>query len=531
MNAGTRDIACAAEGLARRVPEALAPLARVAYDYRWSWAEGGPEVFRDVDPERWARCKQNPVRLLEEASGHSLQRAAADEGLIARANALEALVSAERARSADPGGTQATDERPVAFFCAEFGVHASLPIYSGGLGALAGDILKEAADRAFPLVGVGLMYRQGYFRQRIDAHGRQHESWVDTDPDRVPAALVTTGENDAARALTITVPIDDREVTAQIWRVDVGRVPLFLLDLDRPENDQATRFVTARLYVGDPQLRLAQYTLLGIGGVRALHALGIDPSVVHLNEGHGALAALELAGAGASDEARAQARNRVVFTTHTPVPAGNDTYPADDVLEALERWLPEAGVQPGALLALGRTKPDDEDEAFGVTQLALRTSHAANGVSRRHGEVARDMWKDLWPGTALDDVPIGHVTNGVHLPTWVGGPMRGLLDRHLGEDWLQRAGEPATWAPVAGIPDEELWAVRSAQRAELVDVVRDPQRRRASQPRRAARVRAGRGRRLLAGRADDRLRAPPGDLQAPRPARAQPGAPPAPARR
>ena len=471
VTSGNRDIARAAGDLAQRIPEPLAPLARLAYTYRWSWAEGGADVFRDVDPDRWDVCGENPVRLLEEAAGEALVRAAGDAGLLARAADLEALVRADVARPANPGAAASVSAgRPVAFVCAEFGVHRSLPIYSGGLGALAGDILKEASDRAFPLVGVGLMYRQGYFRQRIDAHGHQQEYWVDTDPERVPAALVSAADG---APLRITVPIDDTEVAAQVWRVDVGRVPLFLLDACVPENDPATRWITARLYVGDPQTRLAQYTLLGVGAIRALHALGIDPALVHLNEGHGALAALELAGPHAGAAARGAARERVVFTTHTPVPAGNDTYPAADVLDALERWLPESGIEPEGFLRLGRSEPDDAREPFGVTQLALRTSRAANGVSRRHGEVAREMWQALWPPRAVDDVPIGHVTNGVHLPTWLGEPMRELLDRSLGEGWLQRAGDPATWAPLEGVADEELWAVRRAQRAALVDYVRE----------------------------------------------------------
>ncbi len=469
-SSGSGDITRAAGGLGRRIPEALAPLARLAYTYRWAWAEGGPDLFRAVDPERWAACGENPVRLLEEAPLAALERAAADHGLLERAAALEALVQADLARPADPGAAQGVSaEHPVAFFCAEFGFHRSLPIYSGGLGALAGDILKEASDLAFPLVGVGLMYRQGYFRQRIDAHGRQQEYWVDTDPERTPAVRVTGADG---APLRLSVPIDGDDVAAQLWRVDVGRVPLYLLDVDLPENPPAVRWISARLYVGDPQTRLAQYTLLGVGGVRALHALGIEPGLVHLNEGHGALAALELAGPHAGEDALAAARERVIFTTHTPVPAGNDTYPPGQVLEALERWLPEAGLEPDAFLALGRTDPQNPGEDFGVTQIALRRSRAANGVSRRHGEVAREMWQGLWPGTPVDDVPIGYVTNGVHLPTWLGGPMRELLDRTFGEDWLLRADDPATWAPLEQVADEELWAVRRAQRGALVEYVR-----------------------------------------------------------
>jgi glycogen phosphorylase len=322
-----------------------------------------------------------------------------------------------------------------------------------------------------PLVGVGLMYRQGYFRQRIDAGGWQHEYWVDTDPERVPAALVT---GDDGAPLTVTVPLRGIEVTAQIWRVDVGRVPLFLLDAERPENDTGASWITSRLYIGDPDARLAQYVLLGVGGVRALGALGIDPGLLHLNEGHAAFISLEAAHAhgGEFGDGIARAREKTIFTTHTPVPAGNDTYPAAQVIEALGGLTASMGLDPMEVIRLGRTRPDDDGEPFGVSQFALRTSRAANGVSRRHGEVARGMWRALWPGVAAEDVPIGHVTNGVHLPTWLGAPMRSLLDRHLGDGWLDRAADPSTWDGVDAISDEELWAVRSAQRAKLVDYVR-----------------------------------------------------------
>ena len=360
-----------------------------------------------------------------------------------------------------------TEDSPAAFFCAEYAIHKSLPVYSGGLGVLAGDILKEASDMGLPLVAVGLMYRHGYFRQRIDASGWQHEYWVETDPERVPAALIT---GDDGKPLCIEVPIGERTVVAQVWRVNVGRVPLLLLDADRPENDLTDRWITSRLYVGDPGVRLGQYALLGIGGVRALHALGIEPGVVHLNEGHAAMACLELARSGADFEA---VRQRTVFTTHTPVPAGNDTYPAAQMAEALAGIASEMGVDPDELVRRGRTHPEESAEPFGVTQFALRSSRIANGVSARHGEVAREMWQELWPDRPVEDVPITHVTNGAHIPTWIGGPMRELLDRHLGDGWTDRAVDPATWEPIDEIPARELWDARSAQRRELIDVVRE----------------------------------------------------------
>jgi glycogen phosphorylase len=473
MSNGQADLARAAENLASQVPEPLAPLARLAYNYRWSWMPDGKEVFRALDPLRWEKAAGNPVRLLQEAGPEACRRAASDPELLERAAALEAAVQADLDRDAAEGAV--TPENPVAYLSAEFAVHASLPIYSGGLGALAGDILKEASDLAIPMVAVGLMYRQGYFRQRIDAWGWQHEYWVDTDPDRVPAALVT---GDDGLPITVTVPIRGVDVVAQVWRVDVGRVPLYLLDAERPENDQITRWITSRLYVGDPDTRLAQYILLGVGGMRALRAMGIEPGLLHLNEGHAAFASLELAHQEAEatglslEDAFEAARAKTIFTTHTPVPAGNDTYDSGQVAAALDGLARTLGVDVDAIIRRGRTNPDDQWEPFGVTQFALRTSRAANGVSRRHGEVAREMWQGLWPGRPVEEVPIGHVTNGVHVPTWVGAPMRELLERHLGLDWMSHSADAETWAAIDSIPDEELWAVRQAQRAEMVEYVR-----------------------------------------------------------
>ena len=458
--AGRADIDRAASALASRLPWTLAPLARIAYNYRWSWHPDGPGLFRHLDRRRWRECNANPVRLLQEASAEALLDAAADAEFVARAEALEQAIREDLERPARELG-DISEERPVAYFSAEYGVHVSMPIYSGGLGALAGDILKETSDRALPMVAIGLMYRRGYFRQRIDAHGWQQEYWVPTDPDRTPAALVTDEERVPLR---ITVPVFDKEVQAQIWRVDVGRVPLFLLDTELDENDRISRWITSRLYDGDPDTRLAQYAVLGMGGIRALHALGIEPGVVHMNEGHAALAAVQLELDGVAD-----ARERTVFTTHTPVPAGNDTYPPDRLQGLLGNLVPDVD----DLVRRGRTHPEDPHEPFGVTQFALRTSRAANGVAMRHGEVSRDMWKDLWPDRELDDVPIGHVTNGVHIPTWIGAPMRDLLDRHLGAEWWRRADDPTTFDPIDDIPAAELWQVRTDQRAKLVEFVRE----------------------------------------------------------
>src|SRR6478609_5080495 len=472
VQAGSRDLERAAEALATRLPEPLGVFARLAYNYRWAWDPDGPDVFRALDPDRWERVAENPVKLLQEANAQRLEAAASDSALLARAQALEERVLADLNRPTHDG--PATDDRPIAYFSAEYGWHVSFPIYSGGLGALAGDILKEASDRAWPLAAIGLLYRNGYFRQRIDANGWQHEYWVDTDPDRLPAALVT---GDDGEPITVSVTVGDLEVIAQIWRTNVGRIPLYLLDADRPENSETARWITSRLYIGDEDTRLAQYLLLGIGGVRALEAMGIEPSIVHLNEGHAAFAGLELAkreysGQGSLGAALEVAKQRTIFTTHTPVPAGNDTYPAHQVEGAIKTIAGRLGIDPAEIISLGRTNPEEEAEPFGVTQFALRTSRAANGVSRRHGEVAREMWHPMWADRGVDDVPITHVTNGVHIPTWLGKPIWQLLDRHLGEDWLDRATDPATWTAVDDIPAKEIWAVRTQQRAELIEYVR-----------------------------------------------------------
>src|SRR5436190_10899898 len=356
MRQGQSDLDRAAAALAARLPEPLAPFARLAYNYRWSGLEDGPSLFSSIEPDRWRRCGGNPVRLLQEAGTEALERAASDERLLGLAASLEAQLAADLDRPASgPGDADA----PVAFFCAEFAVHTSMPIYSGGLGALAGDILKEASDRALPMVGVGLMYRRGYFRQRIDNTGWQQEFWVPTDPERTPATLVT---GDDGEPVSISVRVRDIDVRAQIWRVQVGRVPLLLLDTELPENDGVSRWITSRLYDGDPDTRLAQYVLLGVGGVAALNALGISPGVVHMNEGHAAFAALALArdrvAAGASfDEALEAVRSRTIFTTHTPVPAGNDTYPAEHVTKMLAPLAGELGIDVSQIIRLGRTHP------------------------------------------------------------------------------------------------------------------------------------------------------------------------------
>jgi starch phosphorylase len=466
---GSKDIARAAHELAVRLPSTLAPLADLAFNYWWSWTPGGVDLFRQIDPDRFDLCRENPVRFLQEAPSAALARVARDHSFVERAETLREGLRSVLEAEPDESAVQA--EHPVAFLCLEYGIHPSLPIYSGGLGILAGDILKESSDRALPLVGVGILYSQGSYHQRLDPDGWQHDYWVDTEPEFLPAALVT-GEDGSP--LTVTVPIRGRDVVAAMWRVDVGRVPLFLLDTNRPENDAIDRWITSRLYLSDPKIRLAQYAMLGMAGIRALRAVGIDPGLVHMNEGHPGLAPLELAAQAtrdgrAFDDAMDEVRQKTIFTTHTPVPAGNETYPPEVVLDVVGAVPAELGVDPDRFIGLGAI--DESRREFGMTTLALRLARFAGGVSRRHEEVARSMWAWLYPGREPSEVPIGHVTNGVHLPTWMAPAMRELLDRYLGEGWTRRASDPDTWGPVAGIPDEELWEVRNHLRARLVSFV------------------------------------------------------------
>ncbi|MBS1118581.1 MAG: Alpha-glucan phosphorylase [Deltaproteobacteria bacterium] len=461
------------DAFASRLPDQLAPLARLAFNLWWTWQRGAGDVFRDIDPARWEASGKNPVKMLRDTSPECLAAAARNESLVERVRTLDAALERDLARPfAWPD--VATVDRPVAFFCAEYGLHASLPIYSGGLGVLAGDWLKEASDSALPMVALGLYYQRGYFRQRLDLSGWQHEYWTEATAEELPLRL----ELDPTGApRTIHVEIRGRQVAACIWHVQVGRVPLFLLDTNLPENDPISRFITSTLYVGDRSFRLMQYAILAIGGMRVLRAMGIDPAVIHLNEGHAALATIELIREGRArgltfEDALASARQRVVFTTHTPVPAGNERYDVSQIDEVLGSLPAELGSQRTQILALARPGPGDEAASqFGVTELALRTSRSANGVSRKHGEVARGMWHHLWPGRAGRDVPIGHITNGAHLSTWMAEPMRALLDRRLGPGWATR-DDAETWARLDDVPDEELWAVRTELRTRLVEYVR-----------------------------------------------------------
>ncbi|HYL08392.1 MAG TPA: alpha-glucan family phosphorylase [Candidatus Udaeobacter sp.] len=470
---GDADLQAEISDLASRVPVQLYPLVELAYNYRWSWTREGSALFQSVDPHRWELCAGNPVRLLEEAPVHSLAAAASDVRFVESVRIAAEELRADLGRPDAPAPF--TKASPLAFFCAEFGIHGSLPIYAGGMGVLAGDILKEASDQALPTVGIGLLYRDGYFRQRLDVGGQQHEYWTSNDPERLPAALVT---DEHRVPITVTVRLGGRDVRVQVWRVDVGRVPLYLLDTERPDNSRVDRWITARLYVGDRGIRLAQYAVLGIGGMRMLRALGIDPGVVHLNEGHATFAALEqmrahVAEGRSFEQALGDTREKTVFVTHTPVAAGNEIYPIDSVRSLLGETIAEIDPNADRVLELARTGSRQNEQGFGLTPFAIRTSRSTNAVSKRHGEVSRAMWVQLFGGSPVDTVPIGHVTNGVHTPTWMAPRFRDLFDRHLPRGWLANAADPMTWAAVDAIPDAELWRAMCDQRAELVEYVRD----------------------------------------------------------
>jgi starch phosphorylase len=467
---GAREADERAAELALRLPPELAQLARIALDYRWAWDLDGSEVFRTLDPHAWEINAHNPVRQLADIAPHTASLAISDGVTRDRIARLAENLEEDRAR---PEAAIEGLGGPVVFVCAEFGIHRSLPIYSGGLGVLAGDVLKAASDRALPMIGVGLLYRKGYFQQRVDRAGLQHEYWLQIMPERLPTVQVLDPTGAPVR---LTFPLFGREVAFHVWRVEVGRVPLYLLDTELDENDPVDRWITARLYEGNPLTRLGQYGLLGMGTVRMLRALGIEPGVLHFNEGHPALAALELAANAVAageplEDALAQARERCVFTTHTPVAAGNEAYEPASFLEGFADLAARLGMESQQFLDLCRARPGT-DEWPGMTPLALRMTRRANGVSLRHEQVAREMWRPLYGDAPADEVPITHVTNGIHLPTFLSGPMRALLDRYLGEGWARRASDPATWAPVDEIPDGELWAARNDARTQLVEYVK-----------------------------------------------------------
>ncbi|HYH87319.1 MAG TPA: alpha-glucan family phosphorylase [Pyrinomonadaceae bacterium] len=463
------------------LPETIAALERISWNYWWSWNADGSSIFRDLDQEVWNECEHNPRRLLREISQYNLMRMATDPVYIERVRRIgesfDAYMAAGAHTWAAARAREITHERPVAYLCAEFGVHHSLPLYSGGLGILAGDHLKSASDLGLPLVAIGLLYHHGYFRQRLRRDGWQEETYSQIDVEDLPLQLVRGREDEP---VYVELEMRGRAVRVQAWRVDVGRVRLYLLDTNVEGNDPIDQYISGHLYGGDRETRCVQEMVLGIGGVRLLRRLGVEPHVFHLNEGHSAFLTLELAReltvAGASfEEAASAVRARCAFTTHTPVAAGHDEFVAPLIESCFgEDYWNALGLSREQFLGLGRVKADDETDLFGLTPLALRMCRSLNGVSRKHGEVSRELWNKMWPEHHVDEVPISSVTNGVHAPTWVSPMLRALFTRHVGEGWTEVLHDPTAWAlAVEAIPDEELWRVRRLQKKRLIAFVRE----------------------------------------------------------
>ncbi len=466
------------DSLIRMLPKRIARLGDLAYNLWWTWQPDAQRLYHLLDRPLWDQVAHNPVKLLRQVNRKRLTIAAKDKRYLALYDRvvaefdsyLSAKSSNKRAKTWFEQFEGAWDVKkgPVAYFSFEFGLHECLPMYAGGLGILAADHLKESSDMGLPLVGVGFLYLQGYFRQRITEDGWQEAQYDTFDFEQLPIMPVHDANGDP---LVIPVELPNRTVQLHVWKAQVGRVPLYLLDSDLPENGSNDRHLTQRLYSPDPDTRVDQELLLGLGGVRALTALNIKPAVWHMNEGHPAFGTLERARMIISSssvsfaEAQKQIVASTVFTTHTPVPAGNDRFPQWQIDRHLNGFWTKLGLTREEFMELGR----DED-AFGMTPLALRMSSKANGVSELHGQVAREMWQWMYP---KQQVPIGHITNGIHTQTWLGRRMRQLFDKHLPADWTQHIDDPAMWTAIMDIPDAEYWEVRKHLKRKLAAFMRE----------------------------------------------------------
>ncbi len=472
--------------MSQNLPRQLLGLGDLADNLWWSWHPAARMLFKRLNRQAWKESGHNPVRLLNEIPPETLEAAAKDadyrehyDGVMARfMKDLDPREGWYLEETLDP------NHYPCAFFSAEYGLHHSLPFYAGGLGFLAGDFIKELSDLKFPLVAMGFMYPEGYVRQKIRDDGMQDsiDETLDRDETSISRVLGPDGKQ-----LTVKVLLCEPPIYVAVWKLQVGRVPLYLMDTDIDENDPWNRKITQHLYIGDPELRLRQEIVLGIGGCQVLAALGINHSILHLNEGHPAFALLErvreIVAAGQSfAEAADRVRETSVFTTHTPVPAGHDVFPYEMVEKYFHDYWP--------LLSLGREEffklglnPADPRAGFNMTALALGLSGQRNGVSRRHGEVTRRMWRVLWPDQPEDKVPITHITNGVHIPTWINPRMGLLLDSRLGAGWLENHDDPEVWKRVDDIPDEELWKTHYWLKIKLIDFIRERARLRWAQDR------------------------------------------------
>jgi starch phosphorylase len=453
------------------LPARIADLGRLAYNLWWSWHPPARELFRALDLQAWRESGHNPVRMLSSLSSDVVENAVQDQGFLAH---YDAVMDQFEAETASPAGWF-TDQyghiaAPLAYLSAEYGLHVSLPVYAGGLGILAGDYLKECSDLGVPVVGIGLIYSEGYVWQQIREDGWQEDVEKTLDRTYDPISPVLDGDG---KQLLVQVPLFDPPVYVAVWKVTVGRVPLYLLDTDIEANQPWDRAIAHRLYASNPEQRLRQEIVLGMGGMRVLEALGIQPAALHLNEGHPALAILERirqqvqAGMG-FEHAAQQVRQSSIFTTHTPVAAGTDVYPFQLMEKYFVSYCQQLGTDRDTFLQLG-INPQDAGAGFNMTVFALRMAQFSNAVSQRHGEVARKMWAGLWPERKEEQVPITSITNGVHLAAWIEAlRLQPVLDRTLGSAWRNDQDRPETWEAVDEIPNDELWHLHQALKVELI---------------------------------------------------------------
>lgn len=459
-----------------RLPQRLMPLWDLAYNLWYAWNDDISDIFRGIDHSLWNDSQENPVYFLNHLPQERVEQLAEDELFVQRVEELHAqlreYVGAKGAAIDFPGNGNGP---AVAYLSFEYGITPGLPIYSGGLGILAGDHLKSASDLNLPLVAVGLFYGEGYFRQNMTTDGWQQEHYPRHDFNQLPVRPVLDQGGNEVR---FSMQLRGEQLEVKLWKAEVGRISLYLMDCNLPENPAHLRGITDRLYGGDLEMRLKQEFLLGVGGIRALSSLGFAPRVIHMNEGHSAFAGLEriralMRGRGLDYEAALEVvASSCVFTTHTPVPAGNDRFPPELMQPYFEDYARDLGLAWPVFLAFGREDPRNQDEHFCMTVLALRLSRFCNGVSKLHGKVSRTMWKMVWPQFPVEDVPIGAVTNGVHMPTWVASDLSRVFDRYLGADWKEDPDCERVWGNAANIPDAELWRTHERLRERLVDFVR-----------------------------------------------------------
>ena len=462
------------------LPERLAGLGDLAENLWWSWHPNARMLYKMLDRQVWKETGHNPDRMLRELPKGLLEKASEDLRFLRRYDIVISQFKKDiEANACCLDGAPPPNAPPIAYFSAEYGLHHSLPFYAGGLGFLAGDYIKECSDLGIPLVAVGFMYPEGYVRQRIREDGWQEHVGQTLFRDAASINRVLTPGGDQ---LVVKVPLIEPSIHVTVWRVGVGKVSLFLMDTDIEQNDPWNRGISARLYTGDLEQRLRQEIVLGIGGSEVLEALGVKHSVLHLNEGHAAFAILERIRdriqEGMDYEAAVQrVRKTTVFTTHTPVPAGHDVFPFHLLEKYFSNYWPALGLDHDAFLQLG-IHPEKPDAGFNMTAFAMRMSGFQNGVSKRHGEVTRNIWQSLWPGTKEEEIPVGHVTNGIHVPTWIEPKLELMLNKYLGPEWLQDHDNPALWEMVDEIPDDELWQSHVWLKIKLINVVRERARRR-----------------------------------------------------